>query len=160
MLRRVLDWIQVAKCSPVFFFLIVAHSILGDPEDVSRVGRKGATMVFSKGWTVQKIVWISYVLYPQIDEQHLLILLVCSYTTGIASLHFSGCSPKSEMHAVPKLSVWYEPRPFQNTVYPETETWIRVYGWFKDAQFPKLQAWAYNTYSNSHRTRLFFLNCY
>ena len=32
-----------------FFFLIVAHSILGDPGDVSRVGRKGATMVFKRG---------------------------------------------------------------------------------------------------------------
>ena len=31
------------------FFLIVAHSILGDPGDVSRVGRKGATMVFKHG---------------------------------------------------------------------------------------------------------------
>ena len=38
-LRRALDWIQVAEYSPVvFFFLIVAHSILGDPGDVSRVG--------------------------------------------------------------------------------------------------------------------------
>ena len=39
-LRRALDWIQVAEYSPVvfFFFLIVAHSILGDPGDVSRAG--------------------------------------------------------------------------------------------------------------------------
>ena len=49
-LRRALDWIQVAEYSPVvFFFLIVAHSILGDPGDVSRVGWKGATMVFKHG---------------------------------------------------------------------------------------------------------------
>ena len=50
-LRRALDWIQVAEYSPVvlFCFLIVAHSILGDPGDVSRVGRKGATMVFKRG---------------------------------------------------------------------------------------------------------------
>ena len=52
-LRRVLDWIQVAEYSPFvlsfFFFLILAHFILGDPGDVSRVGRKGATMVFKHG---------------------------------------------------------------------------------------------------------------
>ena len=33
----------------LFFFLILAHFILGDPGDVSRVGRKGATMVFKHG---------------------------------------------------------------------------------------------------------------
>ena len=37
-----------------FLFLIVAHSILGDPGDVSRVGRKGATMVFKHGLKITK----------------------------------------------------------------------------------------------------------
>ena len=37
-----------------FLFLIVAHSILGDLGDVSRVGRKGATMVFKHGLKITK----------------------------------------------------------------------------------------------------------
>ena len=37
-----------------FLFLIVAHSILGDPGDVSRVGRKGAIMVFKHGLKITK----------------------------------------------------------------------------------------------------------
>ena len=72
-LRRALDWIQVAEYSPVvFFFLIVAHSILGDPGDVSRVGWKGATMVFKHGLKSTKKIFFYLILCPQIGEQHLL----------------------------------------------------------------------------------------
>ena len=141
-----------------FFFLIVAHSILGETQRTSVGWGEKVQQWFSvRAEQYKKLFEFNTYCTHKLTNSISWVLLVCSYTTAIASLHFSDCSPKSEMHAVPKLSVWYEPRPFQNTVYSETKTWIHVYGWFKDAQFPKLPAWAYNiTYSNSHRTRLFF----
>ena len=49
---------------------------------------------------------------------------------------------RKKRRAVRKLSVWYKPGPFQNTLYPKTKTWKRKQGYFKDA-FRKIQAWAY-----------------
>ena len=43
------------------------------------------------------------------------------------------------MHAIRKLSVTEHPRPFENTVFPKTNTWKRMWGYFK--------AWAFKTYS-------------
>ena len=44
-----------------------------------------------------------------------------------------------EIYAIRKLSVTEHPRPFENTVFPKTNTWKRVWGYFK--------AWAFKTNS-------------
>ena len=43
------------------------------------------------------------------------------------------------MHTIRKLSVTEHPRPFENTVFLKTNTWKRMWGYFK--------AWAFKTYS-------------
>ena len=85
-----------------------------------------------------------FVLWCPIGEQFLL--------SSFGEFVHDGCcldrglsgSCTKEMHAVRKLSVWYKiPIWFQNTVCPKT----------KDT-FPKIQAWAYNSYSHFHLSRL------
>ena len=86
-----------------FLFLIVSHSILGDPGDVSRVGRKGATMVFKHGLKTtknpQNIVSTNRrTASPEFFQ--------CARTQRLLPRHtFAVRSPKSEMQAVPKRSV-------------------------------------------------------
>ena len=62
------------------------------------------------------------------------------FTCGNACVHayLSGLFTK-EMHAIGKLSVTEHPRPFENTVFLKTNTWKRMWGYFK--------AWAFKTYS-------------
>ena len=76
------------------------------------------------------------------------VLFMCSYMMAIVSPYLSDLFTK-EMLTVRKLSLWYKPRSFQNTVYLTTKTWKQVQGYFKDT-FPKIQAWANNSYLCLH----------
>ena len=84
-----------------------------------------------------------FVLLCPIGE-HLLSYFRAFLRDGYCLDHGLSGSCTKEMHAVRKLSVWYKiPIWFQNTVCPKT----------KDA-FPKIQASAYNGYSQLHQPRL------
>ena len=79
-----------------------------------------------------------FVLLCQSGNSFSWVLFVSSYTTAIVSSLSGSCT--REMHAARKLSVWCKISIwFQNIVCPKT----------KDA-FPKMQAWAYNSYSHLH----------
>ena len=85
-----------------FLFLIVAHSILGDPGDVSRVGRKGAIMVFKHGLKITKN---PQNIVPTKRRTASPGFFQCARTQRLLPRHtFAVRSPKSEMQAVPKRS--------------------------------------------------------
>ena len=85
-----------------------------------------------------------FVLLCPIGEQFLLSSFREFVHDGCCFNHGLCGSCTKEMHAVRKLSAWYQtPIWFQNTICPKTKV-----------AFPKIQAWAYNRYSRLHRLRL------
>ena len=135
--------------------------ILGDPGEVSRAGRKGATKVLKHG---RKSPWVPTLtgpfpngqanagswlgsknaLYYRAQSANSIswVLFASSYRTAIDSI--TACLAHAPKKCMQSGNFQFDINsPFQNTVYPKT----------KDA-FPKIQAWAYNRYSRLHRSRL------
>ena len=141
-------------------------SILGDPGGVSGVGRKGGMKVFKYGRKSPRY-WLSpshfqkFKRMPAPDwAQKMLCIIVSNQRT--VSLEFFSWVHTQRLLSRSRLvwlmhqrnarsqetkSVWYKiPIWFQNTVCPKT----------KDP-FPKIQAWAYNSYSRLHLSHLVWI---
>ena len=138
-------------------------NILGDPGEVSRAGRKGATKLFKHR---RKSPWVptltgpfpngqanagswlgkknALYYYAQSANSISWVLFVRSYTMAIDSI--TACLAHAPKKCTQSGNVQFGINSlliFENTVYPKT----------KDA-FAKIQAWAYNRYSRLHWSHL------
>ena len=108
--------------------------ILGDPEAVSRVGRKGSTKVFKDGRQSPWVPTLTGTLRMLTLIGHKNALYYCAQSAKSISWvffrefvhdsyrldHSWSVSCTKEMHTVRKLSIWYK-LPISNTVYPKTK---------------------------------------